>query len=112
VEEDGAKDALYLAELQEKRELREQFVAKFHNISRIMDCVGCEKCKMWGKLETLGIGTVSQGRWYRRVYCLYVQRLQRSRVHGIGNFLPMWWSMLFSLAPLARCTVTMPLPIS
>lgn len=22
-----------------------------------MDCVGCEKCRMWGKLQTLGIGT-------------------------------------------------------
>lgn len=49
---------LYARELEEKRELKEQFVGKFHNISRIMDCVGCEKCKMWGKLETLGIGTV------------------------------------------------------
>ncbi len=39
--------------------LREQFVQKFQNISRIMDCVGCEKCKLWGKLEILGIGTVS-----------------------------------------------------
>lgn len=30
---------------------------RFRNISRIMDCVGCEKCRMWGKLQTLGIGT-------------------------------------------------------
>ena len=22
-----------------------------------MDCVGCEKCKLWGKLQVLGIGT-------------------------------------------------------
>ncbi|CAN0050156.1 unnamed protein product [Heterosigma akashiwo] len=22
-----------------------------------MDCVGCEKCKLWGKLQTLGLGT-------------------------------------------------------
>lgn len=22
-----------------------------------MDCVGCEKCKMWGKLQMLGIAT-------------------------------------------------------
>ena len=29
----------------------------FHNITRIMDCVGCEKCKMWGKLQLLGIAT-------------------------------------------------------
>lgn len=28
--------------------------AAFQNITRIMDCVGCEKCKLWGKLQTLG----------------------------------------------------------
>jgi len=22
-----------------------------------MDCVGCEKCKLWGKLQTTGLGT-------------------------------------------------------
>lgn len=22
-----------------------------------MDCVGCEKCKLWGKLQTLGLAT-------------------------------------------------------
>lgn len=27
----------------------------FRNISSIMDCVACEKCKMWGKLQTLGL---------------------------------------------------------
>ncbi len=41
-------------------ELKEQFMHKFQNISRIMDCVGCEKCKLWGKLEVLGIGTVRE----------------------------------------------------
>eukprot|EP00897_Mesotaenium_endlicherianum_P003124 jgi/Mesen1/283/ME1155523C09450 len=23
----------------------------------IMDCVGCEKCRLWGKLQILGLGT-------------------------------------------------------
>ena len=31
--------------------------SKFRNISRIMNCVTCEKCKLWGKLQILGIGT-------------------------------------------------------
>jgi hypothetical protein len=26
-------------------------------ISAIMDCVGCEKCRLWGKLQVLGLGT-------------------------------------------------------
>ena len=30
---------------------------RFRNISRIMDCVTCERCKVWGKLQVLGIGT-------------------------------------------------------
>ncbi|KAG7674052.1 hypothetical protein Ndes2526B_g02467 [Nannochloris sp. 'desiccata'] len=38
-------------------ELRAQLQTAFHNITRIMDCVGCEKCKMWGKLQLLGIAT-------------------------------------------------------
>mmetsp|Transcript_20147 Transcript_20147/g.33059 ORF Transcript_20147/g.33059 Transcript_20147/m.33059 type:complete len:467 (-) Transcript_20147:141-1541(-) len=37
--------------------IKEQFKRHFRNISRIMDCVGCEKCRMWGKLQILGIGT-------------------------------------------------------
>lgn len=39
------------------RSLKEEFKRHFRNISRIMDCVGCEKCKLWGKIQTLGIGT-------------------------------------------------------
>ena len=29
----------------------------FHNITKLMDCVGCEKCKMHAKLQILGIAT-------------------------------------------------------
>eukprot|EP01035_Chromulina_nebulosa_P018859 gene18859-24644_t len=35
--------------------LLNEFRNKFRNISRIMDCVTCEKCKVWGKLQILGI---------------------------------------------------------
>ena len=37
--------------------LREELQVAFRNITRIMDCVGCEKCKMWAKLQLLGIAT-------------------------------------------------------
>ncbi|GAM86021.1 hypothetical protein ANO11243_040310 [Dothideomycetidae sp. 11243] len=37
--------------------LKEDFKARFRNISRIMDCVGCDKCRLWGKLQTSGYGT-------------------------------------------------------
>lgn len=37
--------------------LKNEFREKFRNISRIMDCVGCDKCRLWGKLQTQGMGT-------------------------------------------------------
>ena len=39
------------------RSLKEEFRKKFRNITRIMDCVGCQKCRLWGKVQTQGIGT-------------------------------------------------------
>lgn len=38
-------------------ELKQQLRLSFQNITRIMDCVGCEKCKLWGKLQMLGLAT-------------------------------------------------------
>jgi ERO1-like protein beta len=37
--------------------LKEDFKQSFRNISRIMDCVGCDKCRLWGKVQTNGYGT-------------------------------------------------------
>ena len=37
--------------------LKEEFKQHFRNVSRIMDCVGCDKCKLWGKVQTTGLGT-------------------------------------------------------
>ncbi len=37
--------------------LKHEFREHFRNISRIMDCVGCDKCKLWGKLQITGLGT-------------------------------------------------------
>ena len=36
---------------------KEQFQVKFRNITKIMDCVGCDKCRLWGKVQTLALGT-------------------------------------------------------
>ncbi|XP_060922589.1 ERO1-like protein beta isoform X1 [Limanda limanda] len=41
----------------EAKTLKEEFRLHFKNISRIMDCVGCSKCRVWGKLQTEGLGT-------------------------------------------------------
>ncbi|XP_072030623.1 ERO1-like protein beta isoform X2 [Amphiura filiformis] len=42
---------------EEASQLKEEFRSHFWNISRIMDCVGCDKCKLWGKLQIQGLGT-------------------------------------------------------
>jgi hypothetical protein len=39
------------------QQLKSTFKSHFKNITRIMDCVGCSKCKLWGKLQVHGIGT-------------------------------------------------------
>lgn len=39
------------------QQLMEEFRTHFRNISKIMDCVGCDKCKLWGKLQVQGLGT-------------------------------------------------------
>lgn len=36
-----------------KEEIRENF----KNITRIMDCVHCDRCRLWGKVQTTGYGT-------------------------------------------------------
>uniref|UniRef100_A0A0L0NTH1 Oxidoreductin n=1 Tax=Candidozyma auris TaxID=498019 RepID=A0A0L0NTH1_CANAR len=38
-------------------DLKNEFRARFKNVSAIMDCVGCDRCRMWGKLQTIGYGT-------------------------------------------------------
>lgn len=42
---------------QDSRKLMREIKGAFRNISRIMDCVSCDKCKMWGKLQVTGLGT-------------------------------------------------------
>lgn len=37
-------------------DLKDDFKQRFRNVSRIMDCIGCDKCRLWGKLQTAGYG--------------------------------------------------------
>jgi ERO1-like protein alpha len=41
----------------ESGELLAAFKENFRGISLLMDCLGCERCKVWGKLQVTGIGT-------------------------------------------------------
>ena len=37
--------------------LKSQWKGVFHNISQVMDCISCQKCRLHGKIQLLGIGT-------------------------------------------------------
>ncbi|KAI0066136.1 endoplasmic oxidoreductin [Artomyces pyxidatus] len=37
--------------------LKAEFKEHFRNVTRIMDCVGCDKCRLWGKVQTMGLAT-------------------------------------------------------
>uniref|UniRef100_A0A8C5M1M1 Endoplasmic reticulum oxidoreductase 1 beta n=1 Tax=Leptobrachium leishanense TaxID=445787 RepID=A0A8C5M1M1_9ANUR len=49
--------SMFAGNKKEAKSLKEEFRLHFKNISRIMDCVGCDKCRLWGKLQTQGLGT-------------------------------------------------------
>ncbi|KAM9860973.1 ERO1-like protein alpha [Aulostomus maculatus] len=49
--------SLFAGDEKEAAKMKEDMRLAFLNISRIMDCVGCFKCRLWGKLQTQGLGT-------------------------------------------------------
>jgi len=48
---------LFKDESMENKELLKLYKENFLKISELMDCLGCERCKVWGKLQVTGIGT-------------------------------------------------------
>ncbi|XP_069806396.1 ERO1-like protein alpha isoform X2 [Dendropsophus ebraccatus] len=51
------ENSLFAGDKKQADRLKEEFRQHFRNISKIMDCVGCFKCRLWGKLQTQGLGT-------------------------------------------------------
>src|SRR5690242_750147 len=41
----------------ESDSLKKQFKSRFRNITGILDCVTCEKCRLWGKVQINGLAT-------------------------------------------------------
>ncbi|CAG9461595.1 unnamed protein product [Pedinophyceae sp. YPF-701] len=41
----------------ERVEVFQQLQGSFRNMTLVMNCVGCEKCKLWGKLQILGMAS-------------------------------------------------------
>lgn len=48
---------LFKDETNENQDILEAYKNNFMQISEMMDCLGCERCKVWGKLQVTGIGT-------------------------------------------------------
>ncbi|KAG6920288.1 hypothetical protein DXG01_005057 [Tephrocybe rancida] len=53
----GKFDETLLFRGQNANVLKEEFKTHFRNVTRIMDCVGCDKCRLWGKVQTTGLAT-------------------------------------------------------
>ncbi|KAG6829564.1 hypothetical protein H0H87_010896 [Tephrocybe sp. NHM501043] len=53
----GKFDETVLFRGQNANVLKEEFKTHFRNVTRIMDCVGCDKCRLWGKVQTTGLAT-------------------------------------------------------
>lgn len=66
--------------LQNRAKMFPEFRGAFRNISMIMDCVGCEKCRLWGKLQFLGLGTA-----LRIIFEDDMPELQRNEVIALVN---------------------------
>eukprot|EP00898_Chlorokybus_atmophyticus_P005506 jgi/Chlat1/5957/Chrsp4S06292 len=67
--------------------LMEQLKARFQNITAIMDCVGCEKCRLWGKLQILGIATSLKILFSVENQPIPSLDLQRNEVIALLNFM-------------------------
>merc|ERR1712168_1319767 len=48
---------LFREEELDSPQLMQLYKERFRKISELMDCLGCERCKVWGKLQVTGIGT-------------------------------------------------------
>ncbi|WCJ27436.1 Endoplasmic reticulum oxidoreductin-1 [Euphorbia peplus] len=70
-------------------ELKQKIQGQFRNISALMDCVGCEKCRLWGKLQVLGLGTALKILFSDNGSKQLVQtlQLQRNEVIALINLL-------------------------
>ena len=66
----------------DKLALKRQFKAHFRNLSAIVDCIGCEKCRLHAKLQVLGLGTALKILFNDRPF-----HIQRNEVVALLNTL-------------------------
>ncbi|SCU86198.1 LADA_0D12948g1_1 [Lachancea dasiensis] len=49
------EDVLFHDDISSK--LKNDFRSRFKNVTKIMDCVHCDRCRLWGKVQTTGYAT-------------------------------------------------------
>ncbi|CEP60006.1 ER oxidoreductin LALA0_S01e00870g [Lachancea lanzarotensis] len=49
------EDLLFHDDISSK--LKDDFRSRFKNVTKIMDCVHCDRCRLWGKVQTTGYAT-------------------------------------------------------
>ena len=67
--------------------LKEDFRNRFRNVSRIMDCVGCDKCRLWGKVQTAGYGAALKVLFELDNNAVDVPTLKRTELVALFNTL-------------------------
>jgi ERO1-like protein beta len=67
--------------------LKEDFRNRFRNVSRIMDCVGCDKCRLWGKVQTAGYGAALKVLFEHDNNAVDVPMLKRTELVALFNTL-------------------------
>lgn len=77
--------------------LKEDFRNRFRNVSRIMDCVGCDKCRLWGKVQTAGYGAALKVLFESENNSVDVPKLGRTEIVALFNTLARISSSLESI---------------
>eukprot|EP00112_Aurelia_sp_Birch-Aquarium-sp1_P001597 Seg1173.7 transcript_id=Seg1173.7/GoldUCD/mRNA.D3Y31 product="ERO1-like protein beta" protein_id=Seg1173.7/GoldUCD/D3Y31 len=81
---------MFSGDTKRAKDLKEEFRSHFYNITQIMDCVGCDKCRLWGKLQTQGLGTAlkilfSSDNW-KTIPMIKGKRFKLSRIEIVALF--------------------------
>lgn len=57
---------------------------RFRHLQQIMQCVGCDRCKLWGTLQTLGVGTALRVLFHDQDEMGSEGRIQLSRQEAVA----------------------------
>jgi hypothetical protein len=56
-EEPFREDYFFKTNKENRESQLREIQTKFYNISKILDCISCEKCRLNGKVQIRGLGT-------------------------------------------------------